>query len=147
MFALSIDSIANSAHALTALAAFSSQSDSDTPTVLTPDRREALSPLIADTAMRLAAQLHLRATIDGDIIAIDCDQSSRQLAAAMAEVVRNQVLAQIHTPINPQAAQLWQQSALSALTRLTAIADDLPIPSSDVGTTSAIAAKITPHYL
>lgn len=147
MFALSIDSIANSAHALTALAAFSSQSASNTPTVLTPDRREALSPLIADTAMRLAAQLHLQATIDGDIITIDCNRSSRQLAAAMAEVVRNQVLAQIYTPINPQTAQLWQQSALSALTRLSVIADDLLIPSSEGGASATAAAKITPHYL
>lgn len=147
MFSLSINSIADSVHALTALASFSAQSQAEIPTVLTPDRREALAPLIADTAMRVAAQLHLQATIDGDIIAIDCDHSSASLAAAMAEVVRNQVLAQIYTPINPGAAQLWQQSALTALISLTAIADDLPIPSSDGGTSSTVAAKITPHYL
>lgn len=146
MFSLSIDSIANSAHALTALAAFTSQLAADTPAVLTPDRREALSPLIADTALRLAAQLQLDATIDGDIIAIECDQATRPLAAAMAEVVRNQVLAQIYTPVNPQVAQLWQQSALTALARLTAIVDDLPV-SSPEGTAVGTATKITPHYI
>ncbi|MDE6322016.1 MAG: hypothetical protein K2L93_06920 [Muribaculaceae bacterium] len=141
MITLSISSIAASIHALTALAAFTCQQRQEIPTVLTPDRNNALAPLIADSATSIAAQLHLTAAIDGDIITIDCDTRCQQMASAMAEVVRCQVLAQIYAISNPQGAVAWQQSASNALRSLTSIADDIP-PASH----SATSATITPTF-
>lgn len=140
MITISITSIATSIHALTALAAFTCQQRQEMPAVLTPDRNNALEPLIADTTTRLAAQLHLATAIDGDIITIDCDTQCQQLAAAMAEVVRCQVLAQIYAIANPQGAAIWQQSASDALNRLTAITDTIP-PAA-----GASIPKITPTF-
>lgn len=141
MITLSINSIADSIHALTALAAFTSQQQREIPIVITPDRHQALTPLITDTALRVAAQLLLPATADNDCVTIDCDRSCAAIASAMAEVVRNQVLSQIYAVTDPQASQLWQQSALTALTRLTAIVDTDTTDSSITD-----SARISPYY-
>lgn len=140
MITISITSIASNIHALTALAAFTCQQRQVIPTVLTPDRNNALEPLIADTTTRLAAQLHFTSTIDGDIITIDCDTRCQQLAAAMAEVVRCQVLAQIYAIANPQGAATWHQAATDALNRITSIVDNL---APEAG---AYSPAITPTF-
>ncbi len=140
MITLSITSISASIHALTALAAFTSRHLTEIPAVLTPDRQEALAPLIADTATRLAAQLKFTSTICDDIITIDCDTHCQQLAAAMAEVVRCQVLAQIYAIAHPQGAAMWRQSASEAMERITSIVDDIA-PQAGGAT-----ATITPSF-